>query len=439
MVASLVETFGFKPGLAIAVIVMLGLALVGALVWVFLSAPPRTITVSSGPKGSTFERYAESYVKPLAAHGVKLQILPSEGSLENLHRLTATNSRVDIAFVQGGLADGIDLSNVVSLGSIAYEPLWIFYRGTHVNRISELAGHKIAIGAAGSGTHALAVTLLQLNGLANDPSTTLLNSDAEAGANELLAGKIDALFLMGDSAPVQTLRTLMRSPDVQLYAFTQADAYSRRLPYLSRMTLPEGSIDFGKDLPAHDAVLVGPTVELVARKGLHPALTDILIEAAQGAHSRASLMQKAGEFPAPLAHEFALSDEAVRYYKSGKGFMYDAVRNFWLASLLNRVLVVFVPALLVLVPAIRVLPVLYKWRISLRLYRCYRPLLALEREIAGGELTVEQLQEVQHRLGQIEAAAYRISVPASFANQLYNLRSDIIFVRKRLENAAQRH
>jgi hypothetical protein len=258
-----------------------------------------------------------------------------------------------------------------------------------------------------------------------------LDLDAEAAASGLLDGKLDAVFLMGDSASLQTLRTLVRSPDIHLYAFSQADAYTRRFAYLDRIELPEGSIDLGTDLPAQDVVLVGPTVELVARKGLHPALSDLLIQAAQEVHGKPGLLQKRGEFPAALEHEFPISDDALRFYKSGKGFLSRTVRNFWLVSLLNRILVVFVPMLLVLIPTLRFLPVVYRWRIQLRLYRCYRPLLLLERD-AAGTLTREQRQDLLRRLDGIEETVNRLRVPASFADQFYGLRGHIAFVRERL-------
>jgi hypothetical protein len=255
--------------------------------------------------------------------------------------------------------------------------------------------------------------------------------DADASAAGLLDGKLDAVFLMGDSAPLQTLRSLIRSPDVQLYTFSQADAYVRHYAFLSKMELPQGSIDFGVNLPAQDVVLIGPTVELVARRGLHPALSDLLLEAAQDLHGKASLLQKRGEFPAPIEHEFAISDDALRYYKSGKGFLYRTVGSFWLASLLNRILVVFVPTLLVLIPAFRFLPIMYKWRIQLQIYRRYRRLLVLEREVSG-TLTPEQRQELVRRLDSIDEAVNQLKVPASFANQFYMLKGHIAFVRERL-------
>ena len=434
MVSVLVETFGLNPMVAFGVVALTAVAGLFAIFWFFWSAPPRTLVLTSGPPGSTFQRFADSYAKILANKGVTLQVLPSLGSLENLQRLSSADSGVDIGFVPGGLAAGTDLSNLVSLGSVAHQPLWLFYRSAkRISRLAELAGLRIAVGAVGSGTRSLALALLQGNGVTSTQAV-LVDLDADAAASGLLEGKLDAVFLMGDSAPMQTLRTLVRSPDVQLFTFTQADAYVRRYAYLNKMELPQGSIDLGKNLPAQDVLLVGPTVELIARKGLHPALSDLLLEAAREVHGKASLLQKRGEFPAPLEHEFTISDDALRYYKSGKGFLYRSVDSFWLASLLNRILVVFVPTLLVLIPAVRFLPIIYKWRIRLQIYRRYRPLLLLERD-ASGTLTREKGQELLQRLDKIEEAVNQLKVPASFGDQFYGLRCHIAFVRDRLKTA----
>jgi hypothetical protein len=175
-------------------------------------------------------------------------------------------------------------------------------------------------------------------------------------------------------------------------------------------------------------------VELVARKNLNSALSDLLLEVAKTVHGRASLLQKRGEFPAALEHEFPLSEDAQRYYKSGKGFFYRTVRSFWLASLINRLLVAVVPLVLVLIPAIRYLPVVYRMSIQLRLYRCYRPLLRVERETFG-PLTQERVQELLRRVDEIEATVNALKVPASFADRFYWLRSHVASVRQRLDKA----
>jgi hypothetical protein len=323
------------------------------------------------------------------------------------------------------------VDDLISLGSIAYQPLFIFYRSsTTFTLLSELAGKRIAIGAKGSGTHTLALALLKANGITGAP-TTLLNVDADAAAAGLLNGKLDAIFLMGESAPLQTLRTLIHSPDVQMYNFTQADAYVRKFTYLDKIEFPEGSIDLGTDLPAHDTMLVGPTVELVARKDLNPAISDLLIGVAQEVHGKASILQKQGEFPAPLVHEFTISDDALRYYKSGQSFTYKYL-DFRIASIINRIAVAFLPLVLVLVPAIRFFPNAYKFRIRLRFYHFYRQLIRLERE-ASGTLTDEQRKELLRRLVELSTGVNKLKVPASLADQFYALRGYIMFVHGQLK------
>ncbi len=436
-VTALIETFGFSPWLATAVMVFLiGLGAV-ALAWVWYSAPPRTLTITSGPAGSSFQRYAEAYQKALAEHGITLKIEPSGGSRDNLTRLQTKGGGVDLGFVQGGLVGENPPAGVVSLGSIAYQPLWIFYRGTtKITRLSELAGKRLGIGSPGSGVEAFARAMLGANGITGAP-TTLVEQPTEAAAKAFQAGQLDVLFMMGDSAPMQLVRTYLRAPDIQVYSFTQADAYLRRLSTLNlnKVVIPQGGFDLGQNLPAQDVILLGPGVELLARKGLNSAVSDLLLDVAQKVHGRAGLFAKRGEFPAPLAREFPLSDDAVRYYKSGQSLTYKLVDSFWVANLINRLLVAVVPFILVLIPAIRFLPVVYRWSVQLRIYRCYRPLMELERD-ARSPLAPERSAELLERLAAVEADVAKLKVPASFASQFYDLRYHVNYVRQRLQAAA---
>jgi hypothetical protein len=205
-----------------------------------------------------------------------------------------------------------------------------------------------------------------------------------------------------------------------------------RYRYLEKIDLPMGVFDLGANSPAQDAYLIGPTVDLVARSDLHPALSDLLIEAAQQVHGKATLLQKAGEFPAPLEHEFPVSDDARRYYKSGKSFLYRTL-PFWVASLTDRILIFLVPVVLLLLPGLRVLPSLYSWRIRSRIYRWYGQLLAVERG-ALADIAHADRRALLARLDEIEAAVNRIKVPVAYADQLYVLREHVNFVRNRLCN-----
>lgn len=394
-------------------------------------APPSHLTISSGPDGSRFKLVAESYQKILARSGIKLIIKPSKGSLENLERLVDPDSGVDIGFVQSGVSVDGDISDLISLGGMFYEPLTVFYRSPKpLTRLSELEGKRVAIGSEGSGTRFLALALLKANGIEPKGKTQLLDLEGEAATRALDARQVDAVFLAGDSASTGSIRQLLHTDGIRLFDFPQADAYARRFRYLSKLELPAGAFDLGDNLPPAPIVMLAPTVELVARSDLHPALSDLLLGAAQEVNGRASLLQNAGEFPSPTHHEFPISDDAARYYKSGKSFAYRFL-PFWLASLLDRAIALLVPILVVLVPGLRVVPALYGWRINSRIYRRYGELMALERAVLE-PLSEEERAALIVRLGEIEKAIIGSKMPGAYANQIYVLRQHIKFVRDQL-------
>ncbi len=431
------EMFGFGPAVSISVLAFFCLITLLAVFWFFHSAPPKTITITSGEDGTRFRRSAERYAKILEKSGVTVKILPSGGSLDNLKRLGDPNFQVDVGFVQGGVSRGTNTTHLVSLGSIFYEPLHIFYKSRKpYDALSDFKGQRLAIGEDGTGTQVLALELLARNGIKPGESTTLLKMNDDDSAAALLAGTIDAAFMMSDSASSRLVRDLMRNPGIRLFDFTQADGYTRRISYLNKTVLPKGSLDFGKRVPEQDINLISPTVELIARDDLHPALSDLLLDAATEVHQRAGLTNRRGEFPSLRDSEFRVSPDATRYYKSGKSLLYRSM-PFWLASLMNRVVVVFVPTLLILIPGMRSIPKIYRWQVRLRIIRWYRALLVLEKSIAAGTLTPDKGEEIKGQLEHIERTVDKMKVPASFADQFYDLRMNIDFVRAKLAKVTQ--
>ena len=415
------------------VLLITAIAIWVAFRWV-RPAPPDTIVITSGIEGSTFHTSAEKYQKILARNGVKLEILPSAGALDNLKRLSDPAFTVDVGFVQGGLAAG-ETADLVSLGSVFYQPLVVFYRGAKpLDRLYQLKGKRVTIGREGSGTRYLNLLLLKANGIELKGPTRLLDLSGAAAAEALLTHKVDAVMLLGDAASPEIMRKLVHTPGIRLMDFAQADAYTRRFRYLSKLELPMGAVDFAKNMPARPLALIAPTVELIARQDLHPALSDLLIEAAREVHGPATLLQKAGEFPAPLEHEYPISDDAARYYKSGKGFLYRHL-PFWVASLFDRTMVVLVPILVLLIPGLKLVPAIYQWRIRTRIYKRYGELMALERDMLAAP-TPEQSAQLHKRLDEIEQHVNGIKMPLPFADQFYVLREHINFVRRRLAGGA---
>lgn len=419
-------------GIPMVLVVVLAFAIAGRFI---RPAPPKRIVMTAGTEGSPFRIYADRYRKILARNGITLEILSSSGSVENLTRLADPKERVDVGFVQGGLRAELRSDDLVSLGSVFYEPVFVLYwSATPIQRLSELTGKRVITGRQGSGAEALALDLLKANGIEPDGKTTLLPLNADDAVKAMTEHWADAVFLTGDSARPDEIRRLLHMRGVRLFDFVQADGYLRRFRYLSRIDLPMGVLDLGVNLPDHPAALVAPTVELVARSELHPALVDLLIEAAREVHGQGSVLSRAGEFPSPVERDFPISDEAARYYKSGKNFAYRYL-PFWLASLVERLLVLLVPTIVLLLPAVRLLPSLYRWRIRSRIFRPYGQLMAVERESQRVK-DPEEARRVLAQLDAIERTVINQKLPGQFADEAYILRQHIDFVRARLASLA---
>ena len=423
--------FGREQIVTISAILVTALV-IGVGVFIYLdSTAPDTITIASGPKGSSFESNAEKYKKILEKEGVKVKIIPSEGSLDNLQKLVNPKVAVDVGFVLGGEANGTNIDNLVSLGSISYQPLMIFYHGKKKLLLSDFKGKRLDIGEDGSGTHMLALELLKANGIEPKDGTVIVDDVAGDDVRALEENRIDALFIMGDSTSRDVMHRLLHTPDISLFNFSQADGYIRRIHYLNKLVLPKGSLDFGNDIPAEDLNLIGPTVELVARKGLHPALSDLLLEAAREVHSAPGIFKNRGEFPVAQEHEFPISADATRYYTSGKSFLYRTF-PYGVASLIARLLSVIVPLALLLIPALKAAPAFYRWQMEYRIKSWYRTLFDIERNAFIHWSDLSKRKELLHRLDQIENSVSKIVVPSKFGDLVYGLRGHIDFVRKRL-------
>ncbi|WP_244818188.1 TAXI family TRAP transporter solute-binding subunit [Caballeronia sp. Lep1P3] len=403
---------------------------IALVVWLIDPAPPRSITISAGQTDSSLHQIAREYAKILARNGITLNVLPSDGSVQNLERLLDPKAHVDLALVQGGIASREQASSLMSLGSVAYVPIVVFYRGKGLTLLSQLEGKRVAIGREGSGTRVLSLKLLEANGIAPGGSTQLLPTDGLQAATQLVSNEADAVFLSGDSATRALMLRLLKVPGISVMDFNEARAYTRLFPYLDDIELPPGVLDLGRRIPPETVHLISPTVELVARPSLHPALSDLLIEAAQEVNGTAGILQRAGQFPSPVAHEFPISEDASRYYRSGKSFLYRTL-PFWLANVADRALVLLLPVAVLIFPALRLVPALYRWRVRSRIYRYYGALIALERG-AMHLSSDDERRALLVELDYIEESLNTLKLPLAYIDALYVLREHISFVRSRL-------
>jgi len=397
-------------------------------------APPDRVVLLAGPADGSFHAAAQRYAKIISAHGIRVEVRETDGSVENLQRLLDAKQTVDVGFVQTGLADDDQAPGLQSLGTIYVQPIMVFYSGAQrIERLTQLKGKRIAIGPDGSGTAVIANKMLAENGM-DKKSAKLLELDSDDAIAALLARKIDAAFVSGEQLRGKKVRELVRKPGIQMMSFRQADGYQRRLPFLSRLVAPEGSFDLGLNLPPQDIDLFGTPVELIAREGLHPAISDLLIAAARDVHGKAGMYRKAGEFPAPIEHDIPISEEARRYYTSGAPFLYKRL-PFWLASLVDRIALVLLPLLIVIVPATRMVAPLYQWRMRSRIYRWYGALMTLERAMLAHPDQTER-EDLFKQLETIENSVNSLILPLAFADQQYVLREHIAMVRARMNSLA---
>jgi TRAP transporter TAXI family solute receptor len=394
-----------------------------------LYPPIKVVVITTGPSGGAYDTLAQQYREILAREGIELRLEPSAGAVENLRRLSDAGAGVSVGFAQGGLTDARQSPDLVSLGTISYEPLWFFCRGDGCGRrAGDLRGKKIAIGAEGSGTRALAERLLALNGLDADAVERLPLATAES-ADALLRGDIDAAAMVASwSAP--SVRKLLASTQVELLDFPRADAYVALYPYLTKLTIPAGVGNIAANRPPSDVHVLAVKTSLIVRKDLDPALQYVLLDAAMQVHSAADIFQKASEFPAPEAGDLTVSEDALEFYKSGRPFFHRYL-PFRFAQLAGRLLIVLVPLVGIVYPLLRFAPSLYGWSMRRRVFQLYGDLKLIEADL---EAHPGDSASLLRRLAHLEERADHLRVPLAFAQILYHMRSHIGLARARLQS-----
>ena len=420
--------------------VLLAIALLAGAYWILQPAPPKRVVLATGVAQGAYAEFGARYAAFLRQHGITVELRASQGAAENLALLRDEDSGVEIAFTQGG-ADARRRSTdepaedaLVSLGSVFFEPVWLFYRQASaertvkqpsIDRLTDVAGWTLNVGAPGSGVPPLMERLLEANRI--DPATLTLEQLPQTPAVvDLLEGRIDAIVLA--SAPESLMvQMLLATPGIRLFDFTQAEAYARRFPFLTPVMLPRGVVDLARDQPPADIHLVAPTATLVARKDLHPALVQLFVQAAQQVHGGPGWFQRKGDFPNANDSERPLAAEAQRVYRSGTPWL-QRYLPFWMANLIDRMWVVLLSIVAVLIPLSRVVPPLYELRVRSRIFRWYGKLREVE-EARGTRPAAELLGELE----AIESSVGRVTVPLSYADELYALRGHIQLVRRRLQ------
>ena len=421
----------YNPLALAAAFFALLIILIGVL-WILIPPPPKSIEIATGFPTGLYYQFGERLKADLSKEGVNLKVRSTGGTLDNLALLKDPKSGVDFAMVQGGVANVSDYPNLVSIAGMFYEPIWVWYRegafksdGGQLKILSQLKGKNVSIGNEGSGTLALAKDLLQTSGITDKEIGAQRLKPDEAIA-KLSKGELDAVFIVA-AAEAPILRKFYSIPGIRLMNFDQADAYTRNLTYLSKVTVPRGLLSIQHDQPRQDIQVMAATATLVAHEDINPALVSLVLGASYDILKSYSRLQKVGEFPSSAGLDFPLHVDAEIYLKDGPSFLHRHL-PFWTAVWAGRFVKIVIPLLVILIPLFTYIPSAKNFFLRLKLAQVYEELKVIERNAQNPELKEKNFKD----LAAIEKRVGNIKVSMLDAKELYDLKGHVGEVRGRL-------
>ncbi|MFO7703798.1 MAG: TAXI family TRAP transporter solute-binding subunit [Halopseudomonas sp.] len=437
--------------------------MVALIVWVlfrFLDpAPPRSVVMTTGAETGGYHQFGLALKERLAEEGLELQLMPSRGSLDNVERLTDGSGDVQLGIIQSGIEQFVDRrqrDQLEGLATLYHEPLWLFQRqaaepistpdsvrgaqsgadtNTEIRRLTDLVGRRVSLGSEGSGTWAVVRSLFEVQG---DMASWHSQGNGQwqslagrAAADALYAGELDAAFFVLP-ADNSLIRELISTPGIKLVNLSQARAFAARLPYLEDLSIPEGLLDIQRNIPAEDISLLSPVATLVGNKHFHPALTALVLSASRDVLRDGNLLDAPGQFPAALPMKLDMSGEAEYFHESGTPFL-QRYLPFWIASIVDRYIVLVIPLIVIMMPLIRSMGPIYIWRIRSRVYRWYEQLRRIDHLIVKDQI-MDRLEEEIQSLHDLEDELTGVDVPLSYAHELYELHLHIRYMINRLQS-----
>ena len=404
-----------------------------AIVWlaleILIPSPPRKITIATGQRNQIYQAIGISYRTILARSGVDVDVRLTNGAVENLALLNDPHSGVTAGIVQGGISDGAQSPDLLSLGRINYQVYWLFYSAAEtITDLRQLKGKRIALGPEGSGQRPLTEKILEVSGVTGE-NTTLVGLSAQDAVNGINDGTIDAMFLpFALDSPI--LRSLLANPRARPLSFTEAEALTRIFPYLVRLVLPRGVVDFERIVPSTDMILIAASNVVLVRKDIHPAIVDLLARAIMETHGKPGPFQQAGEFPKPNAPEYPVSGSALDFYKNGPTLL-NRYLPFWMTNYARRLIAVVAAVIAIVLPLFSYAPKGYKWLVNERLNAMYRRLRRIEARLQH-DVTAADVSALEADLDGVDRAIHSLAVPMRYSDVYFSVKSHLDLVRTRI-------
>ncbi len=394
--------------------------------------PPRHIVIASGSPDGAYYAIAKEYETLLKKEGITCQILNTKGSVENLQLLNS--GKVDLAFLQSGISSADNNQNISlrSIASIYYEPLWVFYRGIEeLDLINQLTGKRIGVGEDNSGTKAVTIRLLELNGI-TPHNSEFKSLSSQQMSDQLISGELDAAFLV-TSPNAKSFKKLLANDNIQLMNFRRYQAYARNFLFVKDLTIPEGMLDIQRNIPKQNITLLSTLATLVATDKMHPQLVEVMLNCAQRIHKKQGLLEKEDEFPAKKYLEFPVHDAAANYFYSGPSFLAKYL-PFWLVTLIRRLAIIIIPLLTLLFPLFKITPLAIRWPIKRKLNLWYSELEEIESLVNGDSDKISFINS-QKRLNELEEEVVNDPLPPAYKNESFQLRFHIRHVQNQISEA----
>jgi TRAP transporter TAXI family solute receptor len=406
---------------------------VAAVVWlaleILLPPPPTKIVIAGSFRGGHYESLALRYKSILERAHIKVDVRATDGAAANLKLLNDPNSGIQIAFMQGGVANGTEAPDLLSLGRIDYQVFWLFYpAGETLNDLTQLKGKRIALGPPGSGTRIVSEKILNVGGITSD-NTTLLNLTPQHAVDALGDGTIDALFInFSSDSPI--LQALLKSPQYRPMSFNDAEALTRIFPFLVRLVMPRGVVDYERKVPAADVILIATTNVVLVRKEIHPAIIDLLVQTMVEVHGAPGIFQRVGEFPTQTDPEFPVAQEASDFYRNGPSLP-DRYLPIWMTNYAKRAIAVLLTLIAIVIPLFSYAPRLYKWLVEYRLRALYRRLRTIEASLQKS-VTVPEISALESDLEMLDREIFVLGVPIKHSDLYFMMKSHLNLVRSRI-------
>ena len=365
--------------------------------------PPRDVYLAVGQPGSIFETLGKKFVPYFAQEGVELHLVNTNGSASSLAELADKNIQVNAALMVGGVATKGKFRNLLSLGSIEYVPLWLFYRGSEFqdgHLFDHFVSKRVAISVDGSAEKVIIGKLLKLYGITLEGRDNLLEISDKEAVQKLIDGEIDAMCLM-DGIDGPNIQRLLENKDIHIANFAYAPAYVKKLPFLSTVIVPKGSLGLKDHHPEQDIQMLASTATLLVEKDMHPVIQQLfLLGSDKISNEIDQFFANPDFFPAYVDHSVALSPVAKQFFESGP----PPLRNtlpLWLTNYVSRIWLLLLAALAFIYPLSKLFPGYRNMRSTVLVTDAYTLFQELEQKLSH-ELSPMELQEIIDELNALE-------------------------------------